>query len=130
MSPLRGERLETKRKRVLFHSEFKDELGASWDARLLLEFNELQDCVHNGWLIPDHYYRLGIGQTPDLLLKKTGVKHLHLGGSGSNTLVYLLELSDKVIFLRIAGHAYLEDDPRGSLLRRALQGRLPRPEGR
>jgi hypothetical protein len=52
------------------------------------------------------------------LLEETGVKHLHLGGRGSETVVYLVELADRVIMLRISGHAYLEDEPRGSLLMR------------
>jgi hypothetical protein len=86
----------------------------------LLEFNELQDCIHNGWEVPDEFYRLDVDKNRDLLLHETGIKHLHLGGRGSDTLVYLIELKDRVIILRIAGHAYLEDRPRGSFLRRIL----------
>ncbi len=122
MEPLRGDRLEAKPKRVTFHSEFKDEIGATNNARILLEFNELQDCIHNGWDVPEECYRLGIGVTPDSLLKEAGVKHLHLGGQGSNILVYLLEFKDHVRILRIAGHLYLQDRPRGSKLRRVLGG--------
>lgn len=99
-------------------------MGALSDARLLLEFNELQDCIHNGDSVPDAYYRIGIGKTKDRLLAETGVKHLHLGGRGSEVVVYLIELVDRVVFLRISDHRYLEDQPRGSLLSREIGFRI------
>lgn len=100
-----------------------DELGAGRDARLRQELHELEDSISNGWGVPERFYRLGVDQNRDLLLDETGIKHLHLDGRGSNILVYLVELDERVIILRIAGHAYLEDHPRGSFLRRILLGR-------
>lgn len=97
-----------------------DELGASRDARLLGQFNDLLDCIANGWEIPDEFYRFDLGKNKDRLLDETGVKHLHLNGRGSDILVYLIELEDCVILLRISGHAYLEDEPRGGSLLEAL----------
>ncbi len=85
---------------------------------MLMQFNELMDCIANGWPVPDEFYRLEVDQNRDLLLERTGVKHLHLGGRGSDILVYLVELEDRVIMLRISGHAYLQDNPRGSLLQK------------
>jgi hypothetical protein len=78
----------------------------------------LADCIENGWPVPDEYYRFDVDKNRDSLLRATGVKHLHLDGRGSDIIVYLVELPDKVIALLIANHQYLEDNPRGSLLRR------------
>lgn len=113
---LKGPRIETKPKRVTYHSAFVDELGIKHNAKLLMDFNELVDCIYNGQEIPESYYRLGVDDGKDRLLAERGVKHLHLGGRASNTLVYLIELDDRVILLRIAGHSYLEDRPRGKTL--------------
>jgi hypothetical protein len=90
------------------------------DARLRSQFHDLEDHIENGWTVPDEFYRLDVDQNRDRLLDETGIKHLHLNGRGSDAVVYLIELDDKVIFLRIANHAYLEDEPRGIRLLRAL----------
>jgi hypothetical protein len=92
----------------------------SADARLLGQFNDLLDHISNGWEIPDEFYRLDIGKNRDRLLEDTGIKHLHLNGRGSDIVVYMIELEDRVILLRISGHAYLEDEPRGSGILGAL----------
>lgn len=124
MQPLRTERIEAKPKHIDRH-RFADELGACADARLLREFDDLLDHISNGWELPDRFYRADIGKNKDRLLEETGVKHLHLGGSGSDIILYLLELEDRVILLRISGHAYLEDEPRGSSLLAKLGLRRP-----
>jgi hypothetical protein len=82
--------------------------------------HDLEDHIANGWEVPDAFYRLDIGKNRDRLLHETGIKHLHLGGRGSNEIVYLMELDDRVIMLRIDGHEHLEDEPRGSILSRIL----------
>jgi hypothetical protein len=78
----------------------------------------LEDFITNGHEVADEFYRLDLGKNRDRLLHELGVKHLHLGGRGSSNLVYLVELDDRVIVLLIGDHAYLEDEPRGSLLRK------------
>lgn len=87
-------------------------------AQLRQEFLDLEDHIVNGWEIPDRFYRIDVDKNKDLLLDLTGVNHLHLDGRGSDIIVYLIETETTVFILRIAGHAYLEDDPRGSLLRK------------
>lgn len=84
------------------------------------QFDDLLDHITNGWEIPDDFYRVDLGKNKDRLLEETGIKHLHLNGRGSDIIVYLVELEDRVILLRISGHAYLEDEPRGSRIREAL----------
>ena len=95
-------------------------LGATRDARLSGQFNEIIDCIANGCSIPDEYYRRDVDRNRDRLLEETGVKHLHLDGPGSDKVVYLVELVDRVILLRIDNHVHLEDEPRGNLLRKIL----------
>jgi hypothetical protein len=80
----------------------------------------LEDHIVNGWRVPDEFYRSDIDENRDRLLEEMGIKHLHLNGRGSDIIVYLIELEDQVIFLRIANHSYLEDEPRGLRLLRAL----------
>lgn len=125
MKALRTSRIEAVPKKVEIHDEFADECGVKHDAHLKLQFNELLDHIENGWEVPDVFYRLDVDKNKDLLLELTGVKHLHLGGRGSDTLVYLIETEKVVFILRIAGHPYLEDYPRGGLLFRRLG--LPYP---
>lgn len=105
---------------MTYHANFSDNLGALSNAQLRLQFNELEDRIYNGHQIPDDYYRLDLGRNRDRLLHEKGVKHLHLGGRASNFLVYLIELEDRVIFLRIDDHALMEDEPRGDRLMRLL----------
>ena len=124
MQPLRTERIAAKPKHIDQYN-FADELGVCADVRLRGEFDDLLDHISNGWEIPDHFYRADIGKNKDRLLEETGIKHLHLNGSGSDIIVYLIELEDRVILLRISGHAYLEDEPRGSGLLAKLGLRRP-----
>lgn len=113
---MKAQRIEAKPKRVIKHSEYVDECGVESHAGLRGEFLDLIDHLTNGWQVPDVYYRLDVDKNKDLLLETTGVKHLHLGGRGSNVLVYLVETEDSIFILRIADHAYLEDRPRGKTL--------------
>lgn len=122
---MKAQRVEAKPKRVIKHSEFADECGVESHAKLRGQFLDLIDHFTNGWEIPDDFYRLKVDQDKDALLESTGVKHLHLDGRASNILVYLVETEDIVFILRIAGHAYLEDQPRGSAL--FERSRLPYP---
>ena len=72
----------------------------------------------NGWPVPDEFYRIDIDENKDRLLVATGVKHLHLNGRGSEIVVYLVELDEKVVVLLIDDHKFLEDEPRGYMIKR------------
>lgn len=45
------------------------------------------------------------------------MKHLHLGGQGSDVIVYMAEFETWVELLSIDTHVHLESDPRGKDLR-------------
>lgn len=57
------------------------------------------------------YYRRS--QVADTLLRTHQILHLHLGGPGSNALLYLIQYSKHVLFLAIDGHIHLDDLPPG-----------------
>jgi hypothetical protein len=59
----------------------------------------------------DRFYRAS--KTPDRLLRDNQVMHLHLGGSGSDVLVYLVQYPRHVLFVCIASHKYLQSHPPG-----------------
>jgi len=62
------------------------------------------------------YYRKGIGLNRDDLLMNHGVMHLHLGGSSSDALLYLLQYESYVVLLRIDNHSYVDERPVGNSL--------------
>lgn len=62
------------------------------------------------------YYRKGIGLNRDDLLMSHGVMHLHLGGSSSDALLYLLQYELYVVLLRIDNHSYVDERPVGNSL--------------
>lgn len=70
-------------------------------------------CIQNGLELDDRYYRRGLGATTDTLLAKHGVMHLHLGGQGSNCILYLIQYSDHVLLIEVSGHGYLDSVPEG-----------------
>lgn len=86
-------------------------------ARLQGELNEILDCIHNGWPIPDRYYPRDVDRHGDRLLNELGVKHLHLDGRGSDIIVYLAEFDTWVELLEINTHVHLESEPRGKELK-------------
>lgn len=59
------------------------------------------------------FYRAGIDDSPDLLLSKHKVMHLHLGGKGADTLLYLVQFECHVVLLGIDTHVHLDDVPPG-----------------
>jgi hypothetical protein len=47
------------------------------------------------------------------------ILHVHLGGRGSDSILYLVQYADEVQLLRTGTHSELQDVPRGSILTRA-----------
>lgn len=70
-------------------------------------------CIQNGRELDERYYRSGIDTDYDELLSKLGVKHLHLGGQGSDCILYLIEYSDHVLMIEVSNHKYLDAVPPG-----------------
>lgn len=77
------------------------------------DLGTILSAIRNGQVIEDRFYRRGIGTTSDELLRKEGIKHLHLGGQGSNCILYLIEYEEEVVLVEISDHRYLDSKPVG-----------------
>jgi hypothetical protein len=114
---LRDDKFEHKAKQVIQADLFKDRIGALADPDLARRYNEFADCIALGRYVPAHFYRRGIGVTPDDLLDQDGIKHVHLDGGGGDVLLFVVEYHDAIVFLEINSHKHFEDEPPGSVLR-------------
>jgi len=102
--PLTNDHFEMKRKEVYKAPTFVDRTGRAGSdpyAKNLLEF---RSRIEQGLELPPKFYRNGIGTTTDDLLQHTGVKHVHLGATKSDVLLFVEEFDDFVVLLEIAGH--------------------------
>jgi len=112
---LRCDRFEQKPKRVVLAKNFKDWIGALSDPEVAARFTRLRDCITQGYIVPDHYYRRSTRQ--DDLLGQEGIKHLHLDGGGGDILLFAVEYDDAVVFLEINSHRHFAGEPPGAVLR-------------
>jgi hypothetical protein len=62
------------------------------------------------------FYRQSGDQKGDRLLVDRGIMHLHLGGPHSNSILYLVQFPEDVLFLCVDTHIHLEDIPPGKKL--------------
>ena len=118
------DKIELKPKPVTWAGHF------SWSSLTDAEKVELAtivDSIQRGYGIPNSCYRAGLGATPDELLAKDGIMHIHLGGKTSDSLIYLMQFNDEVVLVRAGGHLFHE--PHKSQLR-YFAGRLKREADR
>jgi len=79
---------------------------------------EIIRCIGAGNLIPEKFYRNGIGRDDDPLLEEHGIKHLHLHEDTEvDALLFLVEYSQFVLLLCVDGHRRHFQKPEGSVLR-------------
>ena len=120
MSPprlLKGKRFEQKPKPVRPSPDFQDNCGVKYNLQLRTQLNEIIDCIANGQPIPGEYYKSNLDAHGDRMLREIGVKHLHLGGQGSDVIVYMAEFDTWVELIEINTHVHLESEPRGKELK-------------
>lgn len=61
--------------------------------------------IESGDEIPGDFYSATAGHPEsDPLLRDYGVMHLHLGGKGSDTLLFLMQFADRVVLLETNTH--------------------------
>ena len=77
---------------------------------------EIVARISAGRPLPDRFYRAGVDRDHDALLDALGVMHLHLGGRGSDDLLFLVQYPDRVVLLEINSHKHFTTEPKGSLL--------------
>lgn len=84
------------------------------------DLEKLRTNIVNGRPIPDRFYRAKIDTTEDRLLADHQIMHLHLISKTSNSLVYLIQFEDEVVFLMPGGHLFVEPH-RSSLIAKAVR---------
>jgi hypothetical protein len=114
--PLRGPRFETRPKEILRIQPFTDHTRIVKSEPYASDFLEFVRSVENGLPLGRGFYRREIDTTADELLETHGIKHVHLGGAGSDVLLFAAEYEDVVILLEINDHKHFRTDPIGSLL--------------
>ncbi|MDH7974267.1 hypothetical protein QH494_18930 [Sphingomonas sp. AR_OL41] len=81
------------------------------------DLKEVIRLLGGGSLLPEKFYRNGVGRDYDQLLGDYGIKHLHLGGSTEDIILFLVEYEDSVLLLEVNGHEAFATKPVGSALR-------------
>lgn len=120
--PLSLARIEKKPKRVVLDKYFKSKSGLS--SKEEQDFADITARIERGEDL-SAYYRASTGY--DKLVKEHQVMHLHLGGKGSDALLYLIQYPECVLFLCVDSHIHLNDVPVGK--RFPLLGRRSHEKG-
>ncbi|WP_144880195.1 hypothetical protein [Gluconacetobacter diazotrophicus] len=100
--------IETVPKKIIEDKNFY--LTESVTDEQINDLNKLRRLINSGGDISQYYRQ---SARLDILLKKKQVLHLHLGGPGSDTLLYLIQYPQHVLFLCVDSHIHLEDTPPG-----------------
>jgi hypothetical protein len=113
-TPLREPRLQPKPKRV----HLKElHVAVRLTDEQKQDFADLVEHIPNGTRVPERFYRNDIDTSPDELLERDGIMHLHLGGPYSRELVFLVQYDEDVMILEINDHYHFKTDPIGTVLR-------------
>jgi hypothetical protein len=76
-------------------------------------------------LLRRHYRaRIDDPKSPDPLLEKYGIKHLHLVQQNSDIILYCIEYRSLVLLLQVSGHVHLDAEPPGKELLPSLTREL------
>ncbi|MBE7204504.1 MAG: hypothetical protein INR70_42850 [Parafilimonas terrae] len=76
----------------------------------------LMQRIEQGQELPTYCYRVNRDTTPDELLEREGIMHLHLSPDERNATLFLIQYENHVVFLGVNGHEAFRDDPPGSYL--------------
>lgn len=100
--------IEPKPKRVILDDDFGVHIDLS--LRQEADYVRLRGLIATGSALTG-FYRASRGV--DHLLKSDQVMHLHLGGPGSDAILYLIQYPDHVVFVSIDTHRHLRTAPPG-----------------
>lgn len=119
LQPLLGEHFQLKPKKVYKARTFVDHTKEAHTEPYATNLAEFYNRIENGLELPPRFYRNHIGKSLDSLLAHTGVKHIHLGTTKSDVLLFVQEFDDFVVLLEIAHHtANFNQVPIGDTLTR------------
>ncbi len=107
---LRLARIEKKPKSV-FVKHWSDFAGVKRRVDIQEELLDIIESIEAGIGAPEACYRTGIDRTPEGLLERHGIMHLHLGGKESDILVFLIQYVDRVVLLETNSHIHFRTQP-------------------
>lgn len=108
--------IEPRPKQVVEDENFY--IGKLLTQRQIEELDRIRGLIAVGGDLGPYYRR---SKTFDELLRRQRIMHLHLGGPGSDAILYLIRYPEHVLFLCIDGHVHLDDVPPGKRI--PIQGR-------
>jgi hypothetical protein len=114
--PLKLSTIQPKPKEIVQAPSWRDIVGLTKRPELKQAFDTILRCIRTGRSIPQEFYRANRDSTPDELLDREDVMHLHLGNPGTRELLYLIQYDDYVILLEVSDHYHFETDPPGTIL--------------
>jgi len=85
-------------------------IGKILSERQVADLDRIRTLLALGGDLTPYYRR---SRAFDLLLKRQQIIHLHLGGPGSDAILYLIQYPEHVLFLAVDGHIHLDDIPPG-----------------
>ncbi|MDX2143284.1 MAG: hypothetical protein SFV19_08010 [Rhodospirillaceae bacterium] len=106
-------------------------LSPIYKAYKKLNASELDDlgmvrtCILKGHELPSRFYRPKSGYQ-DRILTAYGILHLHLGGDTSDTILFLQQFADRVVFLETNSHQRFKNECRQFLALHDVQA-IERP---
>lgn len=129
-APRRDDYFQAKPKRIHLSPNWFDRTGKGNTEPYRSNLLEFRCRIEQGHELPPRFYRNHIGKNVDELLDATGVKHIHLGTTKDDVLLFVQEFDDFIVLLEIADHkANFNQIPIGKVLLanqiRPLQTYLP-----
>lgn len=106
--------IEAKKKRVhlIRGHRCSVKLTSEQEASLL----DIRERIQDGRELPPFCYRVNRDSSPDDLLEREGIMHLHLSAKDRDEILFLVQYEEHAVFLEVTNHAPFKDDPPGSYL--------------
>lgn len=115
---LRLPSIEAKPKQVFIADTFKVDAPDYLKLELAEAIDDIAQRIERGRPLLEHHYRKRRFKTPDALLDREGIMHLHPLGEGTNELLYLIQYDSWVQFLEVSNHDHFAIYPPGYVLLR------------
>lgn len=116
LSFLRLSSIKLHPKQVFIASSFHSKVADRLKPVVLSAIYDLGVRIENGFGLPEEVYRQNRDTTPDNILEKTGIMHVHPLGPGTSELLFLIQYDPIVIFLEVSDHHHFQILPPGHLL--------------
>lgn len=116
-------RLESKPKKVIMSSTFRDPGALAQDDEIAKAIDHIRTCIANGTPLRSGYYSKGAGMRSDTMLDSYGIMHLHVRGRwNTDELLWLVQYPEHVMFLELSDHTPFDQRPVGGRFYRYHSG--------